>query len=219
MNTRQSTPWLGFMILLLAAGCSQTEPFSAKETFPSLNNGGSPPPPPPRSPGPPTTMGLTLTLTSLPTMSSRVASSPRWTGTPQAGGEASDRNPVTTRHRRFQVKTRPHQSWRGTIVAGPRQDPRVPGDEPDENCDHMAVLERNNCQSAGCHATPVAFRPDLTNDDLHQTLLSAPSQSPGCNDRLLIDPRHPGIVFLRRLDRLRLRETMTSLSGGDASAG
>ena len=63
--------------------------------------------------------------------------------------------------------------------------------EPANNCDHMEVLARNSCQAAGCHATPVQAGLDLTRDNLHRTLLNAPSQSPGCNGRVLIDPRRP----------------------------
>ena len=55
----------------------------------------------------------------------------------------------------------------------------------------MEVLARNSCQAAGCHATPVQAGLDLTRDNLHRTLLNAPSQSPGCNGRVLIDPRRP----------------------------
>ena len=134
MNTRQSTPWLGFMILLLAAGCSQTEPFSAKETFPSLNNGGSPPPPPPRSPGPPTTNGLDPNVDISPddVIAGRPAH-PDGPGTPQAGGEASRPEPGDNPSPQVPGEDPSTPELGGEPSSpDPGEDPPVPGDEPDE---------------------------------------------------------------------------------------
>jgi hypothetical protein len=73
----------------------------------------------------------------------------------------------------------------------PRLDAGLPDMGPDggpQGCVIEDAIMAGGCGAAGCHAPPVQASLDLVAPDLARRLVLAPSHTPGCEGRVLIDP-------------------------------
>ena len=58
-------------------------------------------------------------------------------------------------------------------------------------CDFTETLALYGCSDSGCHAAPIQASLDLISDGFEARLVNAPSNTPGCESRVLIDSQAP----------------------------